>query len=785
MGRRKFGAALLFAVVLCLSVFASFVARHAHAQESAALTPQLGATDPPTLALASPVSGFTQPVVITNAADGSGRLFVVEQPGRIRIVKNGSLLPTPFLDISTRLSAGGERGLLGLAFPPNYTSKGYFYVDYTNTAGDTVIARYQRSQSNADTADPASEQQLITIAQPFANHNGGQLAFGPDGFLYVGMGDGGSGGDPGNRAQNPGELLGKVLRLNVESGRPYTYTVPASNPFVSRAGFRPEIWALGLRNPWRFGFDRLTGDLFIGDVGQDSFEEIDFQSAGDPGGENYGWRIMEGFHCFNPNPCDMTGLTLPVVEYSHGSGDCSVTGGYVYRGSAFPRMQGLYFYGDFCTGRIWALTRQGTTFQSSLLIDTPISISSFGEDEAGNLYVASYGEGKVYSLVDNGPALPPAPTPTPSTVHFSSAAFSAGEQSGSALITVARAGDAATDLFVDYSTSDGTATSRGDYTTARGTLHFAPGDTTQTFNVLISNDDTLEGNETVNLTLSNLVGRGSLDSPSSAVLTILEDDAATSTTNPLDRSDFYVRQHYLDFFSREPDANGLAFWTNGIESCGADSQCRAVKRVDTSAAFFLSIEFQETGFLVYRLHKAAFGNIAGTPVPVRFDEFLRETQEIGQGVVVGQGDWQTRLEQNKQRFADEFVARADFVARYPTGQTPAQYVAALAADAPGALTQAEQDDLAARLATGLETRATVLRRVAEDADFKAAEFDRAFVLMQYFGYLRRNPDDAPDTNFDGYNFWLSKLDQFGGDFRRAEMVRAFINSTEYRRRFGP
>ncbi|HEX3560304.1 MAG TPA: hypothetical protein VHU19_13945, partial [Pyrinomonadaceae bacterium] len=226
-------------------------------------------------------------------------------------------------------------------------------------------------------------------------------------------------------------------------------------------------------------------------------------------------------------------------------------------------------------------------------------------------------------------------------------------------------------------------------------------------------------------------------------------------------------------------------WTNNIESCGANAQCREVKRIDTSAAFFLSIEFQQTGFLVYRMHKVAFGNLAGRPVPVRFDEFLRETQEIGSGVVVGQGDWQTRLEQNKQSFAVEFASRADFVASHPASQTPQQYIAALAANAPGALTQAESDDLAARLADGRETRASVLLRVAEDADFKAAEFDRAFVLMQYFGYLRRNPDDAPDTNFDGYNFWLSKLDQFGGDFRRAEMVKAFITSNEYRGRYGP
>ena len=228
---------------------------------------------------------------------------------------------------------------------------------------------------------------------------------------------------------------------------------------------------------------------------------------------------------------------------------------------------------------------------------------------------------------------------------------------------------------------------------------------------------------------------------------------------------------------------GLQFWTQNIESCGVDAACRDVKRIDTSAAFFLSIEFQETGFLVYRMHKAAFGNLSGTPVPVRLSEFLRDTQEIGSGVVVNQGDWQTLLERNKQSFVNEFVARAAFVALYTTAQTPAQYVAALNANAGGALTPAEETDLATRLADGRETRATALRKVAESDAFKRAEFDRAFVLMQYFGYLRRDPDAAPDTNFDGFDFWLAKLERFGGDFHAAEMVKAFITSTEYRQRF--
>ncbi len=773
MKRSTVYAALVFAALACCLTCSNLFMRASHAQ----------AADLPTLALSSqPIGGLASPVGITNANDGSGRIFVVEQGGKIRIVKNGAALSTPFLDISARISSGGERGLLGLAFAPDYTRRGVFYVDYTNPAGDTVISRFRRSASNADAADPASEQVVITIAQPFANHNGGQLAFGRDGYLYVGMGDGGDAGDPGNRAQNPSALLGKILRIDVETGRPYTYTVPASNPFVNRTGFRGEIWALGVRNPWRFSFDRLTADLFIADVGQGSFEEVDFQPSTSHGGENYGWRIMEGTHCFNPNPCDMTGLTLPVVEYGHGAGDCSVTGGYVYRASGFPRMQGLYFYGDFCTGRIWSLRHANNAWTSSLLLDTSISISAFGEDEAGNLYVASYNTGQIFQLVDNGPTITPTLTPTPE-VKFGSPTFLIPEQSGAASIPVVRSGDPTVDMYVDYATSDGTASSRSDYTAARGTLHFAPGETQKSFLVLITNDERHEGDETFFLTLSNLVGRGVLEGVPGRTVTIQDDDAATAAANPIDRSDFFVRQHYLDFLNREPDAPGLAFWTNNIESCGSNAGCREAKRIDTSAAFFLSIEFQETGFLAYRVHKTAFGNLSGKPVPITFNDFIHDAHEIGAGVVVGQGAWQAQLDANKQAYAEEFVSRDDFTAQYPTNQTPAQYVSALNTNAGLVITPAEEADLAARLADGRETRATVLRKIAEDDDLRRAEFDRAFVLMQYFGYLRRDPNAAPDTDFAGYNFWLAKLDSFGGDYRRAEMVRAFIASDEYRNRF--
>jgi glucose/arabinose dehydrogenase len=365
----------------------------------------------PRVVLAGPIGGLDQPVHIAHAGDGSGRLFVVERPGRIRIVKNGQLLLTPFLDITSRVrSTGGEQGLLSVAFPPNYAGQGYFYVDYTDLLGDTVVARYAVT-ADLDVADPNSEQIVLTVDQPYANHNGGQLAFGPsDGYLYIGMGDGGGGGDPDNNAQNPTSLLGKLLRIDVETGSPLTYTVPPTNPFTQTVGYRPEIWALGLRNPWRFSFDRQTGDLYIGDVGQALYEEVDFQPASSPGGENYGWNIMEGLHCYGPASCDSTGLMLPVLEYPHAQGDCSVTGGAVYRGTGDPVMDGMYVYADYCSGRLWGLRNDGSTWQSALLLDTPFLITSFGEDEIGNIWLTQYAgapDGALYRLAKAWPVYLP------------------------------------------------------------------------------------------------------------------------------------------------------------------------------------------------------------------------------------------------------------------------------------------------------------------------------------------------------------------------------------------
>ena len=361
-----------------------------------------GSTTPPqnpALAFTPVASGLASPTVITHAGDGSGRLFVVEQGGRVRIVSSGGvLLPAPFLDISGRLVSGGEQGLLGLAFPPGYSAKRYFYVNYTRAAdGATVVSRFAVSAA-PDLADATSEQVVLVVPQPFANHNGGQLAFGSDGMLYVGLGDGGSGGDPQGNGQNPATLLGKVLRLDVEAGVA-PYQIPPDNPFVAVPAARGEIWALGLRNPWRFSFDRSTGDLYVADVGQSAWEEINFQAAGTAGGANYGWNLLEGPACYSPavGCVPPSRYSAPVAYYGHDLG-CSVTGGYVYRGPGNPGMQGIYFYGDFCGGGLWGLRKAGTGWQAGLLEQTGFAISTFGEDEAGRLFVADYTTGTIYRI---------------------------------------------------------------------------------------------------------------------------------------------------------------------------------------------------------------------------------------------------------------------------------------------------------------------------------------------------------------------------------------------------
>jgi glucose/arabinose dehydrogenase len=348
---------------------------------------------PPALTLSPVVSGLSNPVDFQAPNDGSGRFFIVQQPGSIHIILNGALLPAPFLDISSKVDFGGEKGMLGLAFHPQFPQNHLFYVHYDRLSGtqmQSVIAEYQVSASNSNQADPASERILLTVNQPFPNHKSGQIAFGPDGFLYIGFGDGGSGGDPLGNGQDLQTLLGKMLRIDVDHMDPgLQYAIPPTNPFAGGRGLS-EIWAYGLRNPFRFSFERGTGRLLCGDVGQDNYEEIDILQRGG----NFGWNVMEGMHCYHPaTGCNMSGLILPIAEYDHTEGD-AVIGGYVYRGSAIPSLAGAYIFSDNGSGTIWELVEgPAGQWRRTKLLASGRAISSLGQDVAGEIYLVDYSGG--------------------------------------------------------------------------------------------------------------------------------------------------------------------------------------------------------------------------------------------------------------------------------------------------------------------------------------------------------------------------------------------------------
>lgn len=473
------------------------------AAQSIALNPLPGAT---TLA---------DPVALSNAGDGSGRLFIVLQGGRIVIHDGSSVLGTPFLDIQPLVQAGGEQGLLGLAFHPNYPATPFFFVNYTcevtaaqpecNSNGDTIIARFQVS-ANPNVADPASRRTLLVIDQPFSNHNAGDLKFGPDGLLYIPMGDGGSGNDPNCFAQRDDSLLGKLLRIDVDQNvnTPPFYGIPPGNPYIGGGDPRDEVFARGLRNPFRFSFDRTTGDMFIGDVGQNTREEIDFQAAGTGATANYGWKIMEGTLCLGNTggcppgvpPCNSPLFTPPIIEVDHSLGDCAIIGGYRYRGTAVPALPGRYLHSDNCTGRIRAGTETSPGVWSSVqLLDTPLAISAFGEDEAGELYVTSLGAttGAVNRIVAGPPVLSIDDiTPTEGDVG-----------SANALFAVTLSNPAAQPVTVQFATANGTAAAGSDYTAISGTLTFAPSTTTRTVTVSITGDLLDENDETFFVNLTN------------------------------------------------------------------------------------------------------------------------------------------------------------------------------------------------------------------------------------------------------------------------------------------
>lgn len=382
--------ALLFAALLAAPGIAQ-------AQEATAWEP---ARFGEAFTLTEIVSGLSSPTGFVDPGDGSGRLFIVEQTGAIQVLENGALLDAPFLDLSDQVSGGSEQGLLGLAFHPDYAENGQFFINYTDLDGNTSIDRYRVSDDDPNLADPESGEQLLFVEQPFRNHNGGQLAFGPDGFLYIALGDGGSGGDPQNNGQNPATLLGGILRIDIDSPTgDLAYGIPSDNPFADGADGAPEVYIYGLRNPWRFSFDRETGDLYIADVGQNGMEEITMLPTGEQAGANLGWNRLEGSACFADAACDPDGTVLPTVEYNHEFG-CSVTGGYVMRGGLIPALDGVYLFGDYCSGLLWGTARDADgAWQTSEPVETGLNISSFGQGPDGELYVVDL-NGAVYQVVE-------------------------------------------------------------------------------------------------------------------------------------------------------------------------------------------------------------------------------------------------------------------------------------------------------------------------------------------------------------------------------------------------
>jgi glucose/arabinose dehydrogenase len=383
----------LFTLLIATSLLA--IAAVTGAQDA---TPRTTPPNPAAFRLDPVATGFARALHVTSANDGTGRLFVVQQDGLIYVIEDGERLETPFLDVSGEISPEAmgqgysERGLLGLTFHPNYATNGQFFINYTEkNSNDSILARYTVS-SNHNAADPTSAAELMRVSQPYANHNGGHIAFGPDGYLYMSLGDGGSAGDPLNNGQQATTLLGAIVRIDVDGGSPYA--VPADNPFADGVNGVPEVWAYGLRNVWRFSFDRLTGDMYLGDVGQNRWEEINFQPAGE-GGQNYGWNVFEANYPYS-GAAALANAVMPVAEYQHVNGNCSVTGGFVYRGEEIEALQGAYIYGDYCSGQLWGTYRTPDgTWQTNPLVDTPYTISSFGEDENGELYLVHYGAGNL------------------------------------------------------------------------------------------------------------------------------------------------------------------------------------------------------------------------------------------------------------------------------------------------------------------------------------------------------------------------------------------------------
>jgi glucose/arabinose dehydrogenase len=687
------------------------------------LSPLRAATLPTDFTESQIANGLTNPTAMTFAPDG--RLFVCQQGGQLRVIKNGTLLATPFVTLT--VDANGERGLLGVAFDPNFATNQFVYVYYTSPTPATHN-RVSRFTANGDVALAGSEVPIFDLnnLSGATNHNGGAIHFGPDGKLYIAVGENANAAN----SQSVGNLLGKILRINSDG------TIPSDNPTTfpgiagSPSGNNRAIWSVGLRNPYTFTFQPGSGRLFINDVGQNTWEEINDGISG----SNYGWSICEGA-CAPPNP----NFRDPLFQYGHGSSSttgCAITGGAFYNPTTvnFPaEYVGKYFYAEFCSGWIRRFdpgTGTATAFATG--IANPVDLIVTAD---GSLYYLARGAGAVFRVRFNAP-----------TNTF-------GDVTGQ----ITNSGDG-TPVPGTVIGMTGTQ-NRKTITDANGNYRFDNVQTSGVYTVTPS-----RANFSFNPAQRSLSNLGNnTDAAFTAIST-------GGTNNPLDTPEYFVRQHYVDFLNREPDESGFNFWSDQIIGCGSDLTCIDRRRVNVSAAYFLSIEFQETGGLVDSLYRASYSR---RPL---YNEFVPDTQTVGHNVIVGVSGWEQQLATNKQTFIDAWVQRVSFVNAY--GSLPDDaYVDTLISHTGVNFTSSERNALVNSLVNHTATRAAVLRQIAEDGRFVSAKFNQAFVMMEYFGYLRRDPDDG------GYQFWLDKLNQFGGNFEKADMVKAFIVSGEYRDRF--
>jgi glucose/arabinose dehydrogenase len=766
-------------------------------------------------------NGLSNPTAMAFAPDG--RLFVCQQGGQLRVIKNGALLATPF--VSLTVDSAGERGLLGIAFDPNFATNQFVYLYYTATT-PAIHNRVSRFTANGDTVVSGSEVIILDLnnLSGATNHNGGAMHFGADGKLYIAVGENAA---PLN-SQTLNNLLGKILRINADG------TIPADNPFFNTAaGVNRAIWALGLRNPYTFAFQNGTGRMFINDVGQNAWEEINDGIAG----SNYGWPNSEGATT-NPN------YRTPLFSYAHGgpvgTTGCAITGGAFYNPpiNQYPSdYVGKYFFADFCNGWIRRLDPSNNTasdFASG--IPSPVDLQ-IGPD--GYLYYLARGNGSVFKIVftanqsptiSTHPASQTVPVGQPATfsvvasgtaplgyqwqrngnnitgansssytlpsatvadngakfrvvvsnafgsvtsneatltvqqqtVQFSAASYSTNEGAGSLAITVTRSFGTAGDVTVNYAANGGTALERNDYTTLVGTLRFLNGETSKTLTLLLTEDGFVDGSKTVNLTLSNPLG-AVLGSPNLTTVTIADNDATPSAANPIDQVPNFVRQHYHDFLNRQPEPTGFQAWQDILNNCppsGKDSNGNFCDRIEVSSDFFRSLEFQQRGFFVYRFYSSSYGRIP------HYVEFIPDMARVS--------GFQSAAEEeaSKVAFINDFMARQEFRNRYDSVTDPRNYVGAL--ETAAGVVLANREALIADLIAGRKTRAEVLRAVAESVEVVQKYFNQAFVVMQYFGYLRRDPDAL-------YLNWIDTLNQTG-DYR--VMVNGFLNSLEYRSRFG-